>query len=85
MREKRNQLFNNHRFGLELRSSQVQDTLTEIVRQEFDNLMASDWNDDACHTLKEIDELLYQEEAIELEKDEIIQEQGLINKKNFLL
>ncbi|XP_012521364.1 RPA-interacting protein [Monomorium pharaonis] len=68
MREKRGQLFNKHRFSLEPKSTHVQDTLAEIVHQEFKNLTMTKG------TFKEIDEPLTQEEAIELE-NEIIYEQ----------
>lgn len=76
MREKRDQLFNKHRFGLDPKSKHVQDTLAEIVHQEFKNLKTSDGNG----TFNEIDEPLIQQEAIELE-NEIIYEQGLISTK----
>ncbi|XP_050466381.1 RPA-interacting protein-like [Cataglyphis hispanica] len=73
MREKRDQLFNRHRFGLQLASIHMQDTLTELMRQEFKNLATS--NDGGTSlTFAEIDEPLNQEEAIELE-NKIIQEE----------
>jgi len=77
MREKRDQLFNRRRFGLELDSRHVQDTLTEIMREEFKSLATSD-NGGTSVTFEEIDEPLSQEEAIELE-NEIVHDQGLIN------
>jgi hypothetical protein len=81
MREKRDQLFNEHRFGLDPKSRHVQDTLTEIVHQEFKNLTTSDGKG----TFKEIiNEPLTLEEAIELE-NEIIHEQGLFSSKNFYI
>ncbi|XP_011159269.1 RPA-interacting protein [Solenopsis invicta] len=70
MREKRDQLFNEHRFRLDPKSRHMQDTLTEIVHQEFKNLTTSDGKG----TFRLIDEPLTQEEAIELE-NEIIHEQ----------
>ncbi|XP_012225351.1 RPA-interacting protein [Linepithema humile] len=73
MREKRNQLFNRRRFGLELDSRNVQDTLTEIMREEFKSLATSD-DGGTSLTFKEIDEPLSQEEAIQLE-NEIIHDQ----------
>lgn len=77
MREKRDQLFNRHRFGLESNSKPVHDTLTEIIRHELKNLATSD--DSGTHfTFKEIDEPLTQEEAIELE-NKIVYEEGLIS------
>lgn len=90
MREKRIQLFNSQRFGLESDSSHIQDTLTDIVRQEFQNLMTLDWKDDPSLTPNESDEFLFEEEEeVKLEND-IIQEQGLLaNSKlicyNFLV
>lgn len=42
MREKRGQLFNKGRFGLEINSKDVQETLTEIVRKEFINLATTE-------------------------------------------
>lgn len=80
MREKRDQLFNRRRFGLELDSRSMQDTLTEIIREEFKNLATSD--DNGTFVFKEIDEPLSQEEAIELE-NEIVHEQGLIETLDF--
>ena len=75
MREKRDQLFNKRRFGLELNSRHMQDTLTEIIRQEFKNLATLDDNDKSI-TFKEIEEPLSQEETVELE-NEIVCEQGI--------
>lgn len=77
MRERRDQLFNKRRFGLELNSKPVQDTLTEIMRTEFKNLATSD-DSGTSLTFREIDEPLTQEEAINLE-NEIVHEQGLIS------
>lgn len=77
MRERRSQLFNRSRFGLQLDSTHMQDALTEIIRQEFKNLATSN-DGGASLTFKEIDEPLSQEEALELE-NEIVHEQGLIN------
>ncbi|XP_011689718.1 PREDICTED: RPA-interacting protein-like isoform X2 [Wasmannia auropunctata] len=76
MREKRGQLFNRRRFGSELNSrhtQDTQDTLTEIIRQEFKNLATPD-DDGASVTFKEIEEHLTLEEAIKLE-NEIVNEQ----------
>lgn len=57
----------------------MQDTLTEIIRQEFKNLATLDDNDKSI-IFKEIEEPLSQEEAIELE-NEIVCEQGMISIK----
>lgn len=74
MRERRNKLFNSHRFDLELNSKHVQKTaLTELVRQEFKSLATLDDNN-KNFIFEEIDMPLSEEEAIELE-NEIVQEQ----------
>lgn len=78
MREKRSQLFNRRRFGLELDSTGIQDTLIEIIHEEIKNLRPSEWDNDDIS--KEIDDVLTEEQAHELE-NEIVQEQGLINNK----
>ncbi|KAG7188204.1 hypothetical protein KM043_016079 [Ampulex compressa] len=69
MREKRNQLFNKNRFGLELNSRDLQDTLTEVVRQEFKNLNTSEWQE---VTLTDVP--LDPDEALQME-NEIVNEQ----------
>ncbi|XP_070167805.1 RPA-interacting protein [Polyergus mexicanus] len=77
MREKRDQLFNRRRFGLQLDSIHMQDTLTELMRQEFKNLATS--NDGGASLIfKEIDEPLNQEEAIELENKIVYEEEEWI-------
>jgi len=81
MREKREQLFNRRRFGSELNSRHMQNTLTEIIRQEFKNLATSDDNG-TSFTFKEIEEPITQEEAIKLE-NEIVYEQGLRSALKF--
>lgn len=68
MREKRGQLFNRGRFGLETNLKEVQETLTEIVRKEFINLATSESLPDI------IDEPLEAEEALKIE-DQIINEE----------
>lgn len=77
IRERRNQFFNRRRFSLQLEPIHIQNTLTEIIRQEFKNLATSN-DGGASLTFKEINEPLSQEEALELE-NEIVHEQGLIN------
>ncbi|XP_072749334.1 RPA-interacting protein [Anoplolepis gracilipes] len=77
MQERRDQLFNRRRFGLQLDSIHTQDTLTEIIRQEFKNLGTS--NDGGkSFRFKEIDEPLNQEEAIELENEIVHEEEEWI-------
>ncbi|XP_011881737.1 PREDICTED: RPA-interacting protein B [Vollenhovia emeryi] len=77
MRDKRSQLFDRHRFGVESHSKPVQDSLTEIIRQEFKNL-ATEENNGASLTFKEIDEPLTQDEAIELENEIVFEEEQWI-------
>ncbi|KYM92927.1 PREDICTED: RPA-interacting protein [Atta cephalotes] len=85
MREKRDQLFNKRRFGLELNSRHMQDTLTEIIRQEFKNLATLDDNDKSI-TFKEIEEPLSQEETVELENEIVCeQEQWIIQEYEKIL
>ncbi|XP_050577327.1 RPA-interacting protein [Bombus affinis] len=67
MREKRGQLFNKRRFGLESNSRDVQDTLTEIVRKEFNNLVTRDLGPDFFDNTSFLNELLHQEEELENE------------------
>lgn len=75
MREKRGQLFNRNRFGLEINSKNVQDTLTEIVRKELNNLATTDLNPILNPFF--VNEPLDPEEAIELEA-KILDEEGKI-------
>ncbi|KYM97238.1 PREDICTED: RPA-interacting protein B-like [Cyphomyrmex costatus] len=85
MREKREQLFNKRRFGLELHSRHMQDTLTEIIRQEFKNLATLD-DDNKRVIIKEIEEPLSQEEASELENEIVYeQEQWIIQEYEKIL
>lgn len=79
MREKRSQLFNKYRFGSEF-NRHLQDTLTEIVREEIKHITTSDWND--RDKANEIDESLTQEQEFEFE-NQLLKEQGLINVKKF--
>lgn len=75
MREKRAQLFNRSRFGLEINSKDVQEKLTEIVRKELSNIAATNLDpavNPFCHV---IDKPLDPEEALELE-GEILNEEG---------
>lgn len=67
MREKRGQLFNKRRFGLELRSKEVQETLTEIVRKEFNNLLTTDLDPTFTDNSSFLNESLDSEAAFELE------------------
>lgn len=75
MREKRGQLFNRNRFGLEINSKNVQDTLTEIVRKELNNLATTDL--DPILNPFFVNEPLDPEEALELEA-KILDEEGKI-------
>ncbi|KAF3425249.1 hypothetical protein E2986_09601 [Frieseomelitta varia] len=76
MREKRGQLFNKRRFGLELCSKDVQETLTEIVRKEFSDLMTTNL-DSTFVDNSFLNESLDPEATFELE-NEIVNEGELI-------
>lgn len=75
MREKRGQLFNRGRFSLEMKSGDVQETLTEIVRKELKNLATTDLDPAVNPFSHIISEPLDPEEALELET-EILNEEG---------
>ena len=78
MREKRGQLFNRGRFSLELKSRDVQETLTEIVRKELKNLATTDL-DPAVNPFSHIvNEPLDPEEALELETEILNEEEQWI-------
>lgn len=74
MREKRDESFNKRRFGSEGESENVQDTLMNMVREEFRNLITLG-SDDEHLKLTEADEPMSLEAAMELE-NEIVGEQG---------
>lgn len=76
MREKRGQLFNKRRFGLELCSKDVQETLTEIVRKEFNDLMTINLDPTSVDN-SFLNESLDPETTFELE-NEIVNEGELI-------
>ncbi|XP_015594272.1 uncharacterized protein LOC107267285 [Cephus cinctus] len=71
MRKKRGQLFNKRRIGLDDNPANLQETLTEIVRKEFNTLHTSDWQIDDPSTT--VEDILDSDEALELE-GEIIAE-----------
>ncbi|XP_076183077.1 RIP-like protein [Ptiloglossa arizonensis] len=78
MREKRAQLFNRSRFGLEINSKDVQEKLTEIVRKELSNIAATNLDpavNPFCHV---IDKPLDPEEALELEGEILNEEEQWI-------
>lgn len=77
MREKRGQLFNRTRFGLEINSKNVQSTLTEILRRELTNLAATDIDPSVNPFSQIVNEPLEPEEALELEA-EILNEEGMV-------
>lgn len=76
MRERRGQLFNRRRFGDSQPEEDVQTTLTNIVRKEFNDLTSMNWktNTEAFNSV--FDSPLEVEEALELEA-EIVAEEGL--------
>lgn len=75
MREKRGQLFNRSRFGLEINSRDVQGALTEIVRSELNNLASIDLDPELNPFSPITNQPLNPEEAFELET-EILKEEG---------
>ncbi|KAK1134027.1 hypothetical protein K0M31_011812 [Melipona bicolor] len=79
MREKRGQLFNKRRFGLEFCSKDVQQTLTEIVRKEFDNLMTTDLHSTFVDN-SFLNESLDPEAAFELENEIANEEQWIVQE-----
>ncbi|XP_054008604.1 RIP-like protein isoform X1 [Hylaeus anthracinus] len=78
MRENRRRLFNRGRFGLEINSKDVQETLTEIVRKELNNIAATDLDPDVNPFSQVIDEPLDPEEALELESEILGEEEQWI-------
>ncbi|KOX68464.1 RPA-interacting protein [Melipona quadrifasciata] len=78
MREKRGQLFNKRRFDLELCSKDVEQTLTEIVRKEFNNLMTTDRSTFVDNSF--LNESLDSEAAFELENEIANEEQWIVQE-----
>ncbi|XP_033225260.1 uncharacterized protein LOC117178116 [Belonocnema kinseyi] len=78
MRERRGQLFNRRRFGNSQPEEDVQKTLTNIVRKEFNDLTSIDWrtNLEAFHSA--FDNPLEVEEALELEAEILAEEEQWI-------
>lgn len=72
MRDKREQLFNAHRFRPD--PEQIQDTLEYIIRQEFQNLMTEDANE-ADLKVEDIDETLMLENEVVHEQEQWIFEE----------
>ncbi|XP_043258628.1 RPA-interacting protein-like [Colletes gigas] len=75
MREKRGQLFNRGRFGLEINSRNVQDTLNDIVRNELSDIAATNLDLDVNPFSHEP---LNPEEALELESEILDEEEQWI-------
>lgn len=76
MRERRGELFNKGRPGL-LPPKDVQETLIEIVRREFDNLATAEKSEIILSTKTIVNSSpLDQDEALK-EESELIAEQGL--------
>ncbi|XP_029037084.1 RPA-interacting protein-like [Osmia bicornis bicornis] len=78
MREKRRQLFNNGRFGLETSLEEVQDTLSEIVRKELNDLVTTDLDPTLNPFSPITSEPLNTEEAMELETEILNEEEQWI-------
>lgn len=77
MRERRGQLFNKGRSGL-FPAANVQETLTEIVRQEFNKLATAEKSDITISSKTIINMPLNQDEALR-EEGELIAEEGCLN------
>ena len=78
MRERRGQLFNRRRFGEAEPVEDVQTTLTNIVRKEFNDLTSISLNTNTETFNSVFDNPLEVEEALELEA-EIVAEEGLFD------
>ncbi|CAK9821950.1 RPA-interacting protein A [Anthophora retusa] len=78
MREKRGQLFNKGRFGLEINSKAVQDTLTGIVRKELSDLATSNLDPTVNPFSSIVNEPLDPEEALDLEAEILGEEEQWI-------
>lgn len=76
MRERRCQLFNNGRPGL-FGAQNMQEKLTEIVRQEFNKLATTENSHSNISTKTIISSPLNQDEALK-EEMELLAEQGFI-------
>lgn len=78
MREKRGQLFNGRRLGLETPPEDVQETLTNILRKEFEEIISTDreTNSEIFNTI--FNSPLELEEALELEAEILAEEEQWI-------
>ncbi|XP_078045597.1 uncharacterized protein LOC144474532 isoform X2 [Augochlora pura] len=75
MREKRGQLFNSSRFGLEIESENIRTTLSQIIRKELKTIATTD-NDPTVNPFFRFNsEPIGLEDAFELE-NEIVKEEG---------
>lgn len=82
MRGRRDQLFNKGRSGV-LPAENVQETLTEIVRREFNKLTTVEKSDTTLTTKRIINNPLNQDEALK-EESELIAEQGCLHFNSLL-
>lgn len=80
MREKRGELFNGRRLGLDTPPDDIQETLSTILRKEFDEIISADVDDEPFKSA--FDDPVELEETIQLEA-EIFLEEGL-SKPNIL-
>ncbi|XP_043270693.1 uncharacterized protein Ripalpha [Venturia canescens] len=80
MKEKRGQLFDRRRPGLlmDTDENEVHNALTEIVRNELSQLATMDIKEKNALFLPEYDESLTEEEALELEKEILAEEEQWI-------
>ncbi|KAK2587912.1 hypothetical protein KPH14_004005 [Odynerus spinipes] len=69
MKERRGQIFNQRRLGLELTSTEVEQTLTDVMCQEIGNLTNIDWSPPIDKLSFISDEPFDQDEALQLETE----------------
>ncbi|XP_058805050.1 RPA-interacting protein-like [Phymastichus coffea] len=85
MRERREQFFNKGRSGL-LSSAEIQETLTEIVRQEFNTLTTAEKSEIIASSNRMTSYPMDQDEALKEENEIIIeQEQWIIQEYERLI
>ncbi|XP_076289499.1 RIP-like protein [Lasioglossum baleicum] len=78
MREKRGQLFNRSRFGLEINSEDVRSTLSDIIRNELYNIATTNADPIVNPFFRVVSEPIELEEAIELENEILNEEEQWI-------
>ncbi|XP_043471986.1 RPA-interacting protein-like [Leptopilina heterotoma] len=76
MRERRDELFNGRRLGLDSPPDDVQETLSTILRKEFDEIISADLEEEPSKLV--FDDPLELEEAIQLEAEIMVEEEQWI-------